>query len=335
MSHLYRRDQIYWLAYYQNNKLKRESLKTKDKSAARYLQNKKDRDIMHSSSSAPSQANLCLPALEEYLTFRKHRATKQSTNKTEHEIRDFLTWGQINKFDQITEKKFQEYLNHKINKLKPPTVDRYIASVKAWLNYCVRTYAIFFNPLSNVKKYKSQETTRRFLTKEQIKDILDAAQDPSLYADKNPVLSPLVVTAIYTGLRKQELFNLEWEDIDFKRNMLTVRNREGFTTKSKKNRTVELHRKLKVILLKYRKKSGKCFDVTNYRRIFARIARKINVPDLKLHELRHTFASHLIMQGVDIATVAKLMGHSSVTTTEIYMHLTPDHLKNSVNRLNF
>jgi len=67
-----------------------------------------------------------------------------------------------------------------------------------------------------------------------------------------------------------------------------------------------------------------------------KIARKAGIDDLtKLHSLRHTFASHLVMKGVDLPTVQKLMGHSDVNTTMIYAHLAPDHLATAVDKLSF
>jgi site-specific recombinase XerD len=61
--------------------------------------------------------------------------------------------------------------------------------------------------------------------------------------------------------------------------------------------------------------------------------KKAGNPRFTLHDLRHTFASHLVMQGVDLPTVQKLMGHSKISTTMIYTHLAPDHLKKAIYRL--
>ena len=65
-----------------------------------------------------------------------------------------------------------------------------------------------------------------------------------------------------------------------------------------------------------------------------RVAKKCGFPDVtKIHSLRHTFASHLVMKGVDLPTVKKLMGHADISTTMIYSHLSADHLVNAVDKL--
>ena len=72
------------------------------------------------------------------------------------------------------------------------------------------------------------------------------------------------------------------------------------------------------------------------RQTLIRNARKAGLDDVtKIHTLRHTFASHLVMSGVDLPTVQRLLGHSDIQTTMIYAHLAPDHLAGAVNKLKF
>jgi site-specific recombinase XerD len=97
---------------------------------------------------------------------------------------------------------------------------------------------------------------------------------------------------------------------------------------------IPLHRDLKKILNLIRS-SGKCFNYQNKRRIFKRIRKKINLSEIGWHSFRHTFASHLIMSGVDIVTVSKLLGHSSINTTMIYSHLTEGHVKEAIQKIRF
>ena len=68
---------------------------------------------------------------------------------------------------------------------------------------------------------------------------------------------------------------------------------------------------------------------------FLKLVRRCGLKNASLHTLRHTFASHLIMSGADLYTVQKLLGHSSIKTTEIYAHLAPDYLKSAIAKLRY
>ena len=68
------------------------------------------------------------------------------------------------------------------------------------------------------------------------------------------------------------------------------------------------------------------------RRYFAKITKKLKLKGVTIHTLRHTFASHLVMKGVDLLTVSRLLGHSNTKTTEIYSHIAPDHLQSAIDR---
>jgi site-specific recombinase XerD len=74
--------------------------------------------------------------------------------------------------------------------------------------------------------------------------------------------------------------------------------------------------------------------INSIKRSFATACNKAKIFDLTFHDLRHTFASHLVMAGVDLTTVSRLMGHKSLTMTLRYSHLAPNHLENAVNKLN-
>jgi site-specific recombinase XerD len=333
MSHRYRRGDIYWLAYHRHGKLYRESLKTKDLTTAKFLQAQKDKDL--STGTVPTLGALISTLKDEYKAAFEHHKTKRTHAEDLARIKHFIDWAQVVKVSDITEKKLQDYFNYRINtdtkelrKLVPNTVNRIMASLKTFLNFAVRRRYIFENPIRGIKHYRLPHNPPRFLTDDEVKRILKAAARTDLGA--------LVATAIYTGMRKSELFNLEWTDIDFPAGTITVRNKEGFTTKSKRFRIIPIHTALRRILWPLRAKEGRCFDVTNDRRVFRRIVRKAKIQgDIGLHTLRHTFASHLIMNGVDIVTVSKLLGHSSISTTMIYSHLTGDHIKTAVGKLKF
>ena len=151
-----------------------------------------------------------------------------------------------------------------------------------------------------------------------------------------------------TGMRKAELENLEWADIDFRRRKIKIRRKEFWNPKTGE-REIPMNQGTWDLLKKLKAESDKGLQ-SNFvfpakdggkikeklRRQLIRIAEKAKIKDLtKIHSLRHTYASHLVMKGVDLPTVQRLMGHSDIQTTMIYSHLAPDHLADAVEKLDF
>jgi integrase len=154
----------------------------------------------------------------------------------------------------------------------------------------------------------------------------------------------LVFFAVSTGFRLGEIIALQWGDVDFAAKLVQVRNSATFTTKSKKNRAVPMTGPLYAMLLGRRERpvetpfvfhqKGKCWTVDLISHTFKDCVRKAKLNDeLHFHSLRHTFASWLAADGVSLFAIQKLLGHSSSRVTEIYSHLQPEQLHQTVNRL--
>ena len=180
----------------------------------------------------------------------------------------------------------------------------------------------------------------RFLSQEEIDYLLDTARDYYIY--------PLLETALATGMRKSELFNLKWTDIDFDRAMITVQSKPDWHTKNYKSRALSITPRLRKVLLAHRQEQEKHRFLSEYvftyegRKLHATIKKSLRtvlrnagLKNVTLHTLRHTFASHLVMAGVPLREVQELMGHASFETTLRYAHLSQDHVKRQVLRLPF
>jgi integrase len=184
------------------------------------------------------------------------------------------------------------------------------------------------NPILFMKKYKLDETKRRSLTSEEIEKIKVGSLEENIY--------PAVMTGYYTGMRKEEIMHLEWQDIDFEGNLIEVKNKKGqFRTKNRKNRLLMLHPALKEILLPLRQKQGYCFQRTNMRRAFDRIIRKagIDVKNVKWHLFRHTAASTMLDRGASLSAVKDVLGHRDISTTAKYTHTLPNATKEAMSLL--
>ena len=144
-----------------------------------------------------------------------------------------------------------------------------------------------------------------------------------------------------TGLRRSELLNLDWSNIQD--NTIHIVSTEAKRTKSGKWRPVPLSEGAQYALNRFgkhfgnKKKTGLIYTSTapSLSRAFSRVLKRseIQTPHGSLHSLRHSFCSHLVMSGVDLTTVQRLAGHSTSKVTEQYAHLAPDHLEQSTSRL--
>ena len=220
------------------------------------------------------------------------------------------------------------------------TINFEINALKTIFNTAIKWGYIKENPTKGVNKLKVEDAKPvRFLTVDECQRFLDSC---------SPELYPVYMTFLNTGMRKAELENLQWSDVELGRRKLLIRRKPDWQPKTGEREIPISDALLK--LLKSHKKSSKHTEPSDYvfqvkgsghshnmlRRELIKIAEKGNIEDLtKIHTLRHTFASHLVMSGVDLPTVKKLMGHSDIDTTMIYAHLAPDHLADAVNRLDW
>jgi integrase len=161
---------------------------------------------------------------------------------------------------------------------------------------------------------------------------------PDKFADH---LKPMVLLSLNTGLRRGELFALQWENISLSKSTLTV---EGGTAKSGKTRHTPLNQEALAVLKKWRpsmdakglvfpsSKAGESqFD--NVRKAFKGLLDTAKITAFRWHDMRHDFASKLVMASVDLNTVRELLGHASLNMTLRYAHLAPEHKKEAVERL--
>lgn len=155
-------------------------------------------------------------------------------------------------------------------------------------------------------------------------------------------LMPMVLLSINTGLRQGELFNLKWDMVNLSGGSLIL---SGDVTKNSCSRYIPLNNESHQIIQKlYRKsdlKEGLVFPsknnqpFNNIKRSWSSVLKKAGITQFRWHDLRHHFASKLVMAGVDLNTVRELLGHSDITMTLRYAHLAPEHKVNAVRKIDW
>lgn len=253
-------------------------------------------------------------------------------------IKGYLSrFPHITKLSHLDSKIVEDYKSYRsVQQARPMTINIELQIMKSILSLAVKWGYTNVNPAQNVEAIRIIRTTEaRFLTKEEAKKFLECSSDwqyPIFYAFLN------------TGMRKQELMTLEWSDVDFHRRKIKIRVKDGWTPKTAE-REIPISDGLMNVLLKLRTQSncslvfhedGQVIENNKLRKELMKVTKKAGFPDVtKIHSLRHTFASHLVMKGVDLPTIKQLMGHSDISTTMIYSHLAQDHLSDVVSKLDF
>ncbi len=153
---------------------------------------------------------------------------------------------------------------------------------------------------------------------------------PAAYCDH---LTPMVLIALNTGLRRGELTALDWSDIDLPAKRLLVR---AAAAKSGKSRHVPLNKEAVAVLTRWQRQigtTGGVFNVRDVKKAWLALDEGGNDHRVSLPRLRHTFASRLVMAGVDLNTVRELLGHADLKMTLRYAHLAHEHKAAAVERL--
>jgi len=232
--------------------------------------------------------------------------------------------------------RFLELILTELYKTKPHAAHLYYRTLKAAFNKAIFWKYLDENPLKRIKLQRITGRHPVFMTKNDLIILLSAVQ--------NKDLQDIYNAAFYTGMRLSEILNLSWTAINIDRQVLVVMNTDTFTTKSKKDRiipmneiTLDIFKRRKLVaakgmvFLKDGRKLRKEYVSKNFKR--AVIKSGLN-PLLHFHCLRHSFASNLIQMGVSLYLVKELLGHESITTTEIYSHLQKDDLVEAISKLN-
>ncbi len=212
------------------------------------------------------------------------------------------------------------------------TANRWQACFSLIFRVALDNQKIALNPASRIRRKAENNQSVRFLTPEEEKRICQAL------STRCASCLPAFLVSLHTGLRASEQWNLRWSDIDLERRSLTVRRQKT----GKGERHIPLNQTALSAFQSLRQGSelrgvpflnAKGTPMNTHRDWFDPAVGEAKVSDYTWHKNRHTFASRLAMAGVDIRTIAQLLGHGTLQMSMRYAHLSPDHNQAAVDRL--
>jgi len=228
------------------------------------------------------------------------------------------------------------------------TINIELSTLKAIFNIAVRFEWIVSNPCTRISKLRIPQKEKLSYDDVQLKLIIENA--------KTNLMKRIIRFALLTGCRLNEILNVQWSDVDFASQSLTIRNKENFRTKTGKQRVIPLSNGLNELLreMNFRNDYGNIHQINEashyifslrygarmridyVSKEFKKILRKLRFPEkFHFHCLRHTFITNLIKAGVNINYVKEIAGHSDIQTTMNYVHIVTDDLREAVNKVNF
>jgi integrase len=214
---------------------------------------------------------------------------------------------------------------------KPATLNRYRALLSLTYAIANRNGKLQVNPARLVRLRRENNCRVRFLADPEEASL--RAKVRELY----PECEPEFDLALHTGMRRGEQYRLRWQDVDFRTGIITIP-----LSKHGEKRHIPMNPIARESLVTLRQgRTGPGYVCTglegprsrDWRRWFEECVSAAKIADMHWHDLRHTFASRLVMSGVDLRTVQELMGHKTIAMTVRYSHLARTHLQEAVERL--
>lgn len=266
------------------------------------------------------------------------RKTIQYYNWSLQLFEDFLISKKILELEGISPALLREYLVEAQQRVKLTSVRTYYRAVKAFFNFLTGEQYLSANPTTSVKMPKAEQKIPRTFNSKEVKTLLNAFDKTDFLGLRN---FSIMATFFSTGLRRQELLELKVQDINFTVDLIRVRDGKGH-----KERLVPLGRSLRKILLAYLRQRedflqhrsneylwinsrGDNLRANGLHSVFEKLKGELNLGKERIssHSWRHTFAKNYLLNGGDIFSLQKVLGHSDLATTRLYLNLNESEVK--------
>jgi len=259
---------------------------------------------------------------------------KRGWQEEKYIVEEFATLFGDTPLAQTTTWQIEKWKAEQGRTLNLATVNRRLTVIKHMFKKAVEWDLTKANPATAVKRFTITSERTRFLSGGEIQRLLQESEKQVT----SPWLLPLVTLALNTGMRQGELLAMKWENVSFERAVISIVQSKTLRPKSIaiNQPTMDALNWLKenrygdhLFMWPWGDKIGK---VTFYD-AFKKVCKAAEIEDFRFHDLRHTFASHLVMAGVDLVTVKELLGHRTINMTNRYTHLAQEHKALAVAKL--
>ncbi len=264
--------------------------------------------------------------LEQWRQFSESVGDKNTCQTNKNLIQRFLWRGSIHDPHQITYERLQEYFNDLAARYAVRSVLNHKSAISCFCFYLIKIGALTSNPCKLLKLPPLAMGPPDFLNEEEIEIVIEAAEESGTGLP--------IQAAIFSGMRRDELRCLQWQQIDMDRKLIQVCNKDSFTVKTGKNRLVpimdRLHRELKKQMetvfprphpehyIFFRNDPSRCFRSGSWDRILKPIKNLFPGRIVTWRILRHTFASILVQRGVSIYKVSIWLGNTMEVCDQYY-----------------
>ena len=326
---IYRKGKNWYIDYYIKGRRKRKKVGPSKKLAEQVLKDVHVKIVKGEFLGVYEEKKILFEEFsKQYLDYSKaNKALSTYKNRDVVNIKHLRSAFDGRYLFDITPHMIEKYKARRLEKVSPASVNRELACLKHIYTKAIDWEYVKTSPAKGVRLLKEPPGRLRYLMPDEVEALL-----------KNCArhLKPIVVTALNTGMRKSEILNLKWTEVDLKNRKITVIN-----TKNNETRVVPINQTLFKELSRLPHKHDTEYVFSNdkglpygsIKKSFSSALKKAGISDFRFHDLRHTFASHLVMQGVDLRTVQQVMGHKDIKMTMRYSHLSPEYVQEAIGRL--
>lgn len=327
MASIYLRNKVYWIHYRLDGRNIQRSLKTKDKTYAKFKKNEIENQISIGENPLKDKKNLSVnQAYKEFIDQCVATVRPRTVEYYSELLSPFIKTLPIDKrITDLKDKDVIDYLNSKPG-IKEGMTWHIIKSVKTFMNFCIRREYAKRDQIS-LRKPKIPKRTPECWTAEEIKRVLSSASDPLAYG--------MIFINLYLGLRPAELLKLQWTDIDWKGGYLTIKE-----AKDSEFRRILIHDAAMSYFIKNRKEVGIIFEGASdsfMKRTARRIRSDAKIKHIKKfwYSIRHTFATEYYKRTGDLRGLKDILGHSKIEMTTVYVNPQEEHQRQQINKLSY